>query len=102
MIKLEILYIIVFAIITLFTVLAYTRKMSTGIALFSLLTGIGIVWTFNAYMQMMITPLSNVIFFSYEWSYLAFMVLVNVILIILALIVRAYNLTITGGKIGWA
>lgn len=102
MLQLEILYIIVFAIITLFTVLAYTRKMSTGIALFSLLTGIGIVWTFNQFMQMMINPLSNVIFYGYSWTILTFMVLVNIILIIIALIVRGYNLTISGGKIGWA
>lgn len=102
MLQMEIIYIIIIAIITLFTILAYTRKMSTGIALASILTGIGITYLFNDYMQMLIHPLSNSIFYGYTWSLFAIMVLINIILLFIAVIVRGYNLYTSGGKIGWA
>lgn len=102
MLQMEIIYIIIIAIITLFTILAYTRKMSTGIALISILTGLGITYLFNDYMQVLIHPLSNTIFYGYSWTLFVLMVLVNIILLFIAIIVRGYNLYTTGGKIGWA
>lgn len=100
--QIEIIYVIIFAIITLFTILAYTRKMSTGIALASALTGIGVAWGFSPYMELLIRPLGNVIFYNYAWTLLAFMVLINIILLFLLVSIRGYNLSQSGGKIGWA
>lgn len=101
-VQIEILYIIVISLITLFSILAYTKKMSTGIALFSLLTGIGITWLLNNYISMLIHPLSNTIFYGYSWNLFTIMVLAQIVLVFIAVIVRGYNLYISGGKIGWA
>jgi len=102
MVQMEIIYITIIAIITLFTILAYTRKMSTGIALFSILTGLGVTWLLNSYMQMLIRPLSNSIFYGYSWTLLAIMVLINIFLLSAIIIERGYNLYISEGEIGWA
>lgn len=102
MLYIEIVYLTIFAIITLFTILAYTRKMSTGIALMSLITGIGVSWLFIDYMNLLIHPLSNAIFYGYGWSLLTIMVLTQIILFCIAIAIRGYNLFTSGGKIGWA
>ena len=98
----EVVYVTIFAIITLFTILTYTRKMSTGIALMSLVTGVAIAWLFIDYMNMLIQPLNNVIFYGYPWSLFTLMVLTQIILFCIAIAIRGYNLFTSGGKIGWA
>lgn len=102
MLYIELVYATIVGIIALFTILAYTRKMSTGIAVMSMITGISIAWLFIDYMNMLIHPLSNTIFYGYPWTLFTIMVATQITLFIIAIIIRGYNLFTSGGEIGWA
>lgn len=99
---LEILYIITFGLIMLFTILAYTKKMSIGIALISLITGVGIAWLFSPYMTIAITPITNWVVYGYTFTWYTFVALAHLISLFALVIIAGYNLLRSKGEIIWA
>ncbi len=98
----EILYVMTFGLITLFSILAYTKKMSIGIALMSALAGIGIAWSFSPYMAIAITPIINWVIYGYAITWHTIVAVSHLGSLIAMVAIAGYNLYISGGKIVWA
>lgn len=100
--QIEIIYVMIFSIIALMTILAYTSKMSVGIALMSIIFGSVICYIFAPYMQLIISPIGNWIFYSYDLNLVVFVSLIHIFSLVFLLLVAMYNLIVSGGKITWA
>lgn len=99
--QIELLYAIPIGLLIALGIATWLGKLNFGIALIGLLSGIGIAWAFSSYIDVAITPLSNVIWYGYAWSIYAIMVLIHIILAFLMMFVAGYNLYRTGGKAVW-
>ena len=99
---LEILYIITFALVMLFSILAYTKKMSIGIALISLITGIGVAWLFSPYMSIAIAPITNWVVYGYAFTWYTLVAVAHLVSLFAMVIIAGYNLLRSEGKIIWA
>lgn len=100
--NIEITTIIAFALLFLFGILGYTKKMSIGIALASAIGGFVIAYIFAPYNQIIITATGNAIWYGYEWSILAILGLAHMVSMFAMVIVAGMNLFKSGGKIVWA
>lgn len=98
----EILYVISFGLIALFTILAYTRKMSIGIALISILAGLGIAWLFAPYMEIVISPIGNWIIYGFALDWYVIVAIAHLVSLFTLVIIAGSNLFRSGGKIIWA
>lgn len=100
--EIEVVYLAIFTLIGLITILTYTNKMSVGIALLSLIFGIIICIIFAPYMQLIITPIGYVIFYGYTPTNFIIAGIAHLISLFFMLGVSIYNLVVSGGKITWA
>jgi len=98
----ELMYVISFALISLFGILAYTEKMSVGIALISIGIGIVIAWYFSPYMSIAITPIANWIMYGYDITWHTIVAVGHIVSLLGMVLVAGYNLFASGGKIIWA
>lgn len=100
--QIEILYVVTFTLIMLFSVLAYTKKMSIGIAIISMITGLGIAWLLAPYMQIALSPLVNWIVYGYVFTWHTGVALAHISTLFIMVGIAGYNLLHSGGKIIWA
>lgn len=100
--QIELTYLIIFTLITLIIILAYTNKMTVGIAIMSIVFGSLICYIFAPYMQLVISPVGDYIFYGYSLSFFVISAIAHIISLVIMLIVALYNLLISGGKITWA
>ena len=98
----EISYAIAIAMIVLFGVLTYTKKMSIGVALFSAMTGLGISYYLAPYMQSVITPVGNAVIYGYSWGLTEILAAGHLISIAAMVFVAGYNLVASDGEVIWA
>lgn len=100
--NIEITTIITVALLILFGILTYTKKMTVGIALISLLGGIVVAWLFASYNQLVISAFSNAIWYNYPWTLFAVLGLLHMLSMFGLVIMAGYNLYISEGKVIWA
>ena len=100
--EIEIVYLSIFTLISLIAILAYTEKMSVGIAMLAIIFGAVICFIFAPYMQMVITPIGYAIFYGYGITNLVLAGTYHLVSLIFMLVVAIYNLIVSGGKITWA
>lgn len=100
--QIEIIYLTIFALIALISILAYTNKMSIGIAIMSIIFGSIITYIFAPYMQMVITPIGNWLIYDYTLTFFVVAGILHLISLIFMLFIASYNLSKSEGKITWA
>ena len=100
--QIELIYLSIFSLIGLIAILTYTKKMSVGIALTSIIFGSTICYVFAPYMQMIIKPIGYVIMYGYSINWFVGVAIFHLISLIIMLGVASYNLIVSGGKIAWA
>lgn len=100
--NIEISYMIIFAAIIITAILAFTRKMSMGIGLTGMGLGFGIAYILGPYMQIVIGPMGDALFYGGEWTIPAILGVIHLSSMIFVVIVAIYNLMSSGGKIVWA
>ena len=100
--QIELIYLSIFSLITMITILTYTEKMSIGIGLMSIIFGSIICYIFAPYMQMIISPIGNWIIYNYNLSYFVMAGLLHIFSLVFLVGIAIYNLIVSGGKISWA
>lgn len=98
----EISYLIIFTVISLILMLTITRKMSMGIGLTAIGTGLIIAWILSPYMLIVIHPVGQALFYGGNWNISAILGLIHLASLIYITLVAFYNLFASGGKITWA
>jgi hypothetical protein len=98
----EIMYMILFACIVIIGILAITKKMSIGIGLVGVGTGLLIAWLLAPYMSIVIGPVGQAIFYGGDWSMQAILGVIHLSTMIVMTGMAGYNLMSSGGKIVWA
>lgn len=99
---LELAYLILFSCIFIIGILGVTRKMSMGIALSGIGAGLIIAWIMAPYMEVVMTPIGQAIFYNGVWTISAILGLAHLVSLIAICILAGYNLMSSGGKITWA
>lgn len=100
--QIEILYAMILSITAFFGILAYTRKVSVGIALLSVIFGVGMSLLMAPYMQLVIAPIGDYIFYGYALNTIIIASIFHLLSMIAMIIVAGYNLIASGGKITWS
>lgn len=100
--QIELVYAVLIGLLISVAVATYFRKLTLGIGLFGLLAGIGIAWFFADWMTMVMTPMSNSLWYGYDWGLLEILALVQIITMCAMVGMALYNLYKSGGKIVWA
>lgn len=100
--QIEILYAMILSITAFFGILSYTRKISVGIALLSIIFGVGISLLMAPYMQLVIAPIGDYLFYGYTLNTLIIVSIFHLISMIAMIFVAGYNLIRSGGKITWS
>jgi len=100
--QIELIYVILFSIITVIGILGATKKMSMGIALIGIGLGLTIAYIFAPYMEIVMSPLTQAIWYGATWGLGAFLAVGHIASLIFLVVVAAYNLMSSGGKIVWA
>lgn len=98
-IDLVILLPLIFSILALFGLVL--EKVNWFIALVSIIGAFGIAYYFAPYTELMIVPLKNVLWYGYDWSLLAWLVLGNIFCYIGMGATAMYNLYMSNGKKIW-
>lgn len=98
----ELSYMLMFMFLILFGILGITRKMSAGIAMASIAAGFGISYYLAPYMALVINPLGNSIAYGYSMGVVEWIGVAHLGSIVFMVLVAAYNLISSGGKIVWA
>lgn len=88
-----------FSIFVLLT--AYFEKLRISFALLFILLSIGIAWLIAPFTMLIITPLSNAIWYGYSWGLFEMFALYHLITLIIMPIIATYILVKTGGKALW-
>lgn len=99
--QLELVYILTFTFIMLFSVLAYTKRMSVGIALLSMITGVGITWLFAPYMNLALAPFINWVMYGYVLNWITVVSIAHLVSLFAMVGIAGHNLIKSGGKIIW-
>lgn len=100
--QVELLYVLTFGLVMLFSILAVYKKMSVGIALVSLATGIGIAWLFAPYMAIAIAPIVDYVVYGYTFTWQTGVAMAHLGSLFAMVIIAGYNLLRSGGRIIWA
>ena len=100
--NIEISYMVIYAAIIITLILTVTRKMSMGIGLTGIGTGFAIAYFLGPYMQIVMGPLGQAIFYGGDWSLQAILGAMHLGSMVVILLVAIYNLMSSGGKIVWA
>jgi len=100
--SLELSLVIAFALLFLFGILAYTKKMSIGIAIAAAVAGFGVSWFASDYNRVIMQPFYNAIWFGYDWGFPAILGGLHFASIIFMVIVAGRNLYISEGEVIWA
>jgi hypothetical protein len=98
----EISYMILFAVIIIVAILSITRKMSLGIGLAGIGAGLLIAWVMAPYMNIVIGPIGEALFYGGNWTIAAIVGIVHLGTLIAMTGMATYNLMSSGGKIIWA
>jgi len=100
--QIEMIYLAIFSLMALITILAYIEKMSIGIAIMSIIFGSIICYIFAPYMQIIVSPIGNWIIYGYGIDYFIIVGIAHIISLVFLVAVALYNLIVSGGKITWA
>lgn len=100
--NIEIAYWVLFAIISVIAILGITRKLNIGIALAGIVLGLIVAWLLAPYMEIVIYPVGQALFYGGSWSIPALLGLIHLATMIIIVGEAGYNLSISGGKIVWA
>ena len=98
----EMIYVIIFAVIAILAVLSLTKKMSIGIALIGIGTGLGITMVLSDYTNIVMYPITQAIFYSGDWTLAVYLGIAHLASLVFLASVAGYNLFASGGKITWA
>lgn len=98
----ELIYVILFSVISMIAILTITRKMSVGIGLTAIATGLIIAWIMSPYMEIVMYPVTQSLFYGATWGIPAILGVIHTASLIYIAIVGFYNLIASGGKITWA
>lgn len=101
--QIELLYAISIGIAISILIATYFGKLTIPMAILSFLTfGLGIAWLLAPYTTLIMTPLSNSIWYGYSWGYVEIFALAHIISTFFwVLPIMFYNFYATGGKTGW-
>lgn len=80
---------------------AYFQKLRISFALLFILLSIGIAWLIAPFTMLLMTPLSNAIWYGYEWGMYEAFALYHLFTLIAMPIVALFILYKTGGKALW-
>ena len=100
--QIELLYALPIGILVLTAFGMWYRVLNPVIALLSVLTGIAIAWLFAPYTTLIMTPLSNTVWYGYEWTLIEALALTHLATIFTMVGVAVYNLYRSGGGKLWA
>jgi hypothetical protein len=100
--NIELAYLIIFSVISLIAILTITRKMSMGIGLTAIGTGLIIAWILSPYSVIIMHPVGQALFYGGEWNISAILGIVHLASLVYITLVAFYNLLASGGKISWA
>lgn len=98
----ELIYWILFSMIAVITILTSTRKMSLGIGIVGILLGLGIVYVFSPYMNIVIQSVGTAVFYGGAYTLPVMLAIGHIISLMAIVVVAMYNLVASGGKIIWA
>lgn len=100
--QIELSYMIAITLILLFGILTYTKKMSVGIGLISILGGLGVSYYFAPYTELIIKPLGDSLMYGYALQMYEYVAMFHLFSVMFILVIAMYNLYKSKGKISWA
>jgi hypothetical protein len=100
--NIEISYMILFASIIIVGILTITRKMSMGIGIAGIGSGLLIAWLLSPYMAIVIEPVGQFLFYGGDLTLSAMLGIGHLASLIVMTGMAGYNLMSSGGKIIWA
>ena len=100
--SIELIYAIIFGVISVIGILTITRKMSIGIGLIGIGLGMAIAYILSPYMDVVMNPITQSIFYGAVWDIPAILGVLHIASLVFMVIVAMYNLMASGGKIIWA
>lgn len=100
--NIETSYAILIGVVIILTILTVTRKMSLGIGLIGIGTGFGIAFLLAPYTEIVMSPVGNAIIYGGAWTINVILGVAHLATMIIIVIIAAYNLMASGGKIIWA
>ena len=100
--NIELAYWILFSIIAIIGILTFTNKMSFGIGIIGLLAGFVISYLLAPYMNIVMQPVGQAIFYGGAFTFPVILAIIHFILMVIAVFVAIYNLMSSEGEIIWA
>lgn len=101
MINIDLIYMIpiVFSVIAIIGM--YAEKINWFVGLIGIIGGFGISYYIAPYTDLIMTPLSNVLWFGYNWSLFTGLAMAHLISIFVMSSIAMYNLYMSNGKKLW-
>lgn len=99
--SLDLIYIFPIAVLVASAIATWYGRLNIWIALLSSLTSISIVWLISDYTNLVMSPLSNAIWYGYSWGLIEILGLAHLISLFAMTILAIVNLTETKGATLW-
>jgi hypothetical protein len=100
--QIELLYAIPIGILISVLIATFYGKLSMPIGFIGVMAGIGIAWLLSPYIALIMNPLTNCIWYGYEWTLLTMFGLLHIISVFVIASESLYNLYLSGGIKTWA
>jgi len=101
MITIDLIYAIpiIVSVIAIFGL--YFEKVNWFTALLGIIGGFGIAYYIAPYTSLIMTPLSNSLWYGYDWGMIEYFALAHLITLFIMSIIALYNLYMSNGKKLW-
>ena len=100
--SIEILYVIPLGILIAVLIASFYGKLNLPIAFIGVISGILLAWLLAPYIALVMGPLTNTIWYGYDWTLLEAIGLLHIISVFSMAGVGLYNLWRSGGVKIWA